>query len=192
MKTIKVPFAGFYNSIHSHTIDEVIEFDTRTLSKKNQEYVMGEFSYNSELLFNYAKLYLCHIESVLGINLTLASVVSPKQYNFETDIIIAYISDEDIVKMSLKMDIKILTSYIKDNFSNHDGFVSRYSSNILEWDGNVLKWDANQLFCLIDLELKNNDFDEICSMDDVNTGGNISEIVYNSYSPEVLKIVESA
>lgn len=190
-KIVKIPFSGFYNSIHSENIDQVVNTDIENLTEEQQGDISSNFNYTSKLLNLYSKLYLKHISKVLDIELIFESLISPKEYNFETDAIFAYISEKDLLKINTDTDLKLLTEYIRENFASHDGFISYYSNDISKWDANILEWDHNQLYCLIDMELRKNDFDENYSMEDAESNGEISSIVYDVYSLDALEILES-
>jgi hypothetical protein len=188
---VKIPFYGFYNSIHSENIDQAVNSDIENLTEDQQNDISTDFNYTNKLLNLYSKLYLKHISKILDIELIFESLQKPKEYNFETDSIFAYISEEDLLKINSNINLKLLTEYIKVNFVNHDGFISHYSNDISNWNTNILEWDHNQLYCLIDLELRNIEFDQNYSMDDAISNGEISNIVYDVYSLETLNILEN-
>ena len=188
---VKIPFSGFYNSIHSENIDQAVNEDIEKLSEADQNTITEDFGYTLTLLNLYAKLYLKHLSKVLGIELTFDSLVRPKEYNFETDCLFAHVAEKDLLKINQNTDLTLLTAYVKEHFSSNDGFISHYSGELTEWDANILTWDHNQLSCLIELELQNNDFDETYSMDDANSNGEIASIVYDTYSLDSLAILEN-
>lgn len=117
---IKIPFTGFYETTHGETELDYVE---------------------------YAELYTDRLSEIIDIKLTFIKLISPKYYNFETDVIIADIEVDDLIELYAKNDIK---QYIIDNFTSYDGFISFYSNDVHQW-GMLRDWDCIQLGCLLDV-----------------------------------------
>jgi hypothetical protein len=103
------------------------------------------------------------VSKVLDIELIFESLYRPKEYNFETDTLFAHVCEKDLLKLNQNVDQALLSSYVKAHFTSRDGFISHYSGDLTQWDANIVNWDHNQLFCLVELELQNNDFKQTVS-----------------------------
>ena len=147
MKTILVPFTGFYETIHEQGFIDALEEleDSSNLTDHDfQDYKDA-----------YAKKYLVIVQEKLSdagihISLEFKKVVSPEQYNYETDVILALISTEDIRLLYKKHDPQQLDSYITDTFTSRPGFHSYYSNNVKEWhEKGFGEWDCVELGSLL-------------------------------------------
>lgn len=161
---IKLPFSGFYESVHDAEIDRCIEnaFDYEgTGNPEIPEDFYMKMDY-SHIWPEYARLYCEWLEGKINEYLetennplknTFKDLTSPKYYNFETDRLFAEISDQDILRLYDMTDRKILNQVIEDRFTSRSGFSSFYHNSLenegpdykTTWCKPVLEWDHNQL-----------------------------------------------
>jgi hypothetical protein len=174
-------FPGFYNSLLSSAMDqyEEQEAEYRAEQEASEEYYPD--TYHPEHLRiskdEYASIYFgcCDYQRVyLKVaqfwvkafdwwceknlktpekSFTWESMVSPREYNFVTDRVFAYVPEEVIEELfarSAKEEHKTLAQVIKDNFTSYDGFMSYYSNELEVWLEKPLKeWDYNELGTLV-------------------------------------------
>lgn len=76
------------------------------------------------------------------------SLHSPKFYNFQTDIIFAHISTDEIKRIYSLVNKDDFEEVAKEWFTSCPGFISFYSPNIETW-GDIETWDHNQLGALL-------------------------------------------
>lgn len=196
MKEIQIPFQGFYDSIHSFNIDSILEYDIEDLPLDQAQAVSEDFSFTEELLNGYCKLYLESVESELNtthnpeIKLEFKELISPREYNFDTDRLFAHISDYNIISLFDRVDKECLSNLIKKRCTSYDGFISFYSNDINEWPKNVLDWDSIQLGFILDVLLYENEDFELYSLN--NCDGEISELVWEAYSEQSKELIEQS
>jgi len=126
-------FGGFYESIHSHIIDDSIanyyNKDIDNICDDDRIYDLIDFkamqkNYGKEWLSEYLKI----VDGVTNHNqlsIKFKEIVSPEYYNFETDRIGSLIS-ESIVDNIIKNSDYDLIEYINENSQSYDGFNSFY------------------------------------------------------------------
>ena len=143
-------FGGFYNSNHSYNIDNFIE---------DRELELNDIEYKN-LLVGYCKEYVNKLNYELDTNIQFKELVSPKYYNFSTDILEVEVNNKDIllIKEFLKAEYKYLNKdykkelkeLIKEYTTSRDGYIPFYSY------GDFFKKENKSLLveCYIDLLLK--------------------------------------
>jgi len=123
-------FGGFYESIHSHKIDDSIsnyyDKDIDDIYDDPKIYDQIDFkamqkNYCIEWLDEYLKIVDNHNQ----LNIEFKGIDSPKYYNFETDKINAVIN-ESIVDSIIKDANHDLIEYINENSQSYDGCHSWY------------------------------------------------------------------
>jgi|688.fasta_scaffold00471_49 hypothetical protein len=81
------------------------------------------------------------------------SMTSPREYNFTTDVVYAYVPEavlESLFAKSAAEGHKTLAQVIKDSFTSYDGFISFYSNDIETWlEKGFAEWDYNELGSLV-------------------------------------------
>jgi hypothetical protein len=164
--TLFIPgFTGFYESIHSDAIDSAIEsiaYDDETGESNPALLDCIYDNCNFAALRNdYARAFVDYLAIETGIKLSFAKLVSPREYNFETDRIKAVISYADIKTMIRKTDKTLLAEKAQEYFSDRSGFISFYSPDYNEWNWQAI--DANQLMVIFAAYLESNGF----SMDEI-------------------------
>jgi len=151
------PFAGFYETWHSDRVDQVEEQmfsgdDGNITSQAAYEAFWENLNYGP-VYAKYAEAYVAALAHVLKIPLAYEEMVSPREYNFETDRLFAKISRSDLAKMLRAVRGKRLADKAADWFTSRSGFISSYPNSVSRW-GRVADWDHNQvgavLSCCID------------------------------------------
>lgn len=146
---VLVPFTGFYDSPHSDMLDDAL----RDLAQDDN----GDPMKGSEDLWQYvrqwvsreayAKLYVeafseeMHCATGIPCPLTFVELLSPREYNFTTDKILALVPQSTILHLYELVDKEALNSLIRTLFTSYSGFQSSYPNNLNEW-GPLVGWDA--------------------------------------------------
>jgi hypothetical protein len=153
MKTIIIPFSGFYNSVHSSLLDDAENqiFENRSgvcVSEDLQEkfYRACDYSYVCK---QYAKAYATFFAEKLELPLKFESLESPREYNFTTDRIFCNIEDATIAKLFDETNTSTLRITAAKNHTSREGFYSFYDPDIDTW-GEVQEWDHNELGTLLE------------------------------------------
>lgn len=154
----KIPFSGFYNSIHDDALTQAVS----DLSADDHGDPQIEDLYDhvnwGKLCIDYSKLYLAEFNDYFadktGIKLRARfdELSSPREYNFTTDRIFANISQRTVLKLWKAVDKKRFAAAVKDQFTSYDGFISFYSPYAANW-GDVRTWDHNQVWKLLETVL---------------------------------------
>lgn len=133
MINTNINFQGFYESIHSGFIDYAIE---SYFSDDD-----GNFNDKEAENLNYKKIYDEYIvdfthdfEGWIKDNYPLTpsfcnlKLISPKEYNFYTDVINCDMNESDVISMiNFFKDDKEFLSYLKDRTKSYSGYMSHYS-----------------------------------------------------------------
>jgi len=175
--TIRLPFEGFYNSKYSDTLDSCEEQDAEHFAELDEYEQPKELRLSAndyaEIFFKcadysaayqatariYVDAFGIWASELLGFDLGLEfeSMDSPREYNFATDRVFAYV-DSSVVERLLDKNredgFEALRKRIKDTFTSYDGFISHYSNNLETWTANHLNlWDHNELCTLLESAL---------------------------------------
>lgn len=152
---VKIPFAGFYESLHSHAIDNEIEMQIEYFERDCGMSIPESFA---EMLWfepdyqhvhsEYAKFYVGRFLSEFDLSGKFESMDSPREYNFTTDRVYADISRDSIAKAWRGTDKKILARLCGERFTSYNGFISYYRPDYKQW-GLLYTWDHNQLETLL-------------------------------------------
>lgn len=142
---IELPFAGFYESIHSEEIDRALEdgfnYDYETGDEKEVPDIWGaDYDYNA-ICREYCKEYTEAFGDKFGLDLTFDDMWSPREYNFSTDRIFALVPRDQINKIRKEAEAHDgWGEYIKERFTSSSGFHSFYSSDYrdVEWTRELL------------------------------------------------------
>ncbi|MFM0341159.1 hypothetical protein [Paraburkholderia fungorum] len=77
-------------------------------------------------------------------------MVSPREYNFETDRIFAYINRSSVRELYHRVDGAVLADMIRVRHTSCSGFISFYPNDLDDWKAKPLKdWDHNELGTLL-------------------------------------------
>ena len=157
MKSIVLPFSGFYENPIMESIDYLFEEgDPDNYDPKLYEKIDW-----TKAQFNLAKVYTEGFTDQLNallddldikgqIHLEFDEMLSPKFYNFETDRIFARITDRSIEILYENTNEASLRDMIRKTFTSYDGFSSFYPNDRDEWPESPLFWDHNQLSTLLE------------------------------------------
>lgn len=163
---ITLPFSGFYNSIWSDAIDQEESSYAENLAEEDPTL---DASAISDALFwstDYPVAYLavakCYAEAFdylakdelgFSLGLTFESMLSPREYNFETDRIfceIPFARVKRLFAISRRDNHGDLRRLIKKRFTSYDGFCSGYTNDAAAWlDKPLADWDHNELGTLL-------------------------------------------
>jgi len=146
-----IPFDGFYES----WIDDMIE------SEIVHEHI-EDYRINFEAVARaYVELYEATLEDDLEyhdkehlmVGFEFKELISPREYNFETDRILCTVSERYRLRRiyhELVGDSEKLNQDIQDKFRSRDGFASFYDDFADGWrDKPLAQWDANELSVLL-------------------------------------------
>lgn len=170
----RLPFEGFYNSRYSSEMDHIIEQDGehyverqkedgialhRHLEAQDFQEALNDATNHRAFETSIAKCYvdafsqLFFDETEVDLQLEFESMTSPREYNFETDKIYAYVpikAIEQLIGMSAESCHKRLEKAIKATFTSRSGFASHYSNKLADWLAKPLAdWDYNEIGTLI-------------------------------------------
>lgn len=162
---INIPFAGFYYSFYGDGLDYAIESEAEYKNEKGELGDLGLSDYIDILysacnwgaaLHAVAREYLDYFQDYLrheiGIDISLEfeSLHIPREYNFQTERIFAYITQDDAKTLFDAVDCEVMDQMVKERFTSRSGFISFYNNNLREWMKTPLeRWDHNQLGTLL-------------------------------------------
>ena len=162
-----IPFSGFYESAHDAAMQE--EFDSIFHDDRGNFRPSFERPYNALLrLMNwrqaeeeYAREYVdslaCYIGEAIGGKmdsrearariLEFESMYSPREYNFGTDRLFAFIPRALLVFMYKETPRAVLAEYVESHFTSRSGFCSFYSNELDSWelDSRLVKGEGKPL-----------------------------------------------
>jgi hypothetical protein len=140
-----IDFGGFYHSIHSSFIDDMIQYNE--INEDNVNY--------KETYKDYCIEYLELLNNILDLNLEFIQIDSPEFYNFTTDKIEAEINENDFNKLKdTYLNDKEFIDYVNENSKSRSGFISFYNGF-----NEVIKEDEILLQYMFDYILKEYDDD---------------------------------
>lgn len=163
---VKIPFSGFYESIHNSQLDHELWHsvftDYATGCTNNDK--LSNYAYDvidwSELFIDYSQRYVEFFAHEFKLDIKFESLSSPREYNFITDRIFCTISDNELTRLYAETDKKVFAECIKETFTSYDGFRSFYSNDLNDWPIDPLEFDHNEAACLLAAWLKQyHDFD---------------------------------
>lgn len=194
---IKLPFSGFYDSIHSNNVEYELnssiftDHDTRMINNDR----LTELAYDAidwaGLYLDYAREYVDNFNNKFDLNLVFESMSSPKEYNFTTDRIFCEINEKELKQIVKQTNKESLVKMVNYMFTSRDGFSSYYDNDYSTW-GKIKEWDFNQLHCLLmswleaEHDIDNWYEEELYLMDDSNCNGFYSELIYKHCSDKRL------
>ena len=152
-------FSGFYNSKWDGELDNVenqfIEReaeDDDTLDESEVSAIVDKCRQYETQMQYVAQKYVDHFnekfkeEFGIALGLRFESLKSPREYNFTSDVIYAYI-DEGVVRRLLDdLEESKLADMIRERFTSRSGFISFYPNRIERWKEKPLEeWDYNEV-----------------------------------------------
>lgn len=149
-----VPFSGFYETLHSDCLEteleQLIDYDDEEglpegWSKAGDHAEGIRWACAHRL---YAEKYVEYLALELELSMEFEELWHPWEYNFETDTVLASISEEDVQKIYKDTPPDKLIQLAKDRFTSRDGFSSYYDPDINTW-GALGSWDHHQIGTLL-------------------------------------------
>ena len=159
-----IPFAGFYESIHSEAIDFELE-QMNSDDQGNIDQVKYDQAFDSvkwgNTFINYAKDYTNQFASELNLDtLDFLKLDSPREYNFGTDRIFCTIELSEVEKIYKLINAIALRDRVRELFTSRSGFISHYPNSLDEWPKDLSQWDCNQVGTLIEVYSESENFKE--------------------------------
>lgn len=158
---VRIPFAGFYCSIHDQAMDDAL--DSINQDENGEEQMILEQSNVewSRVRLAYAVACVKDIAAVMEVPLRFAEIVSPRFYNFETDQLFAEIAPADLYKIHERITADpgmkaALTEHVHKMLEPRSGFIPFYSNTLEDW-GDVETWDEQQAGVMLDYWFTEND-----------------------------------
>ena len=154
-----LPFSGFYNSKWSDELDNVennfieneAEDDDTLDESEISEIVDKCLQYETQMQYvaqEYVGYFNEKFKEEFGIDLGLRfeSLKSPREYNFTSDIIYAYIDEEVVRRLLDDLEESKLADMIRERFTSRSGFISFYTNRIERWKAKPIEeWDHNEV-----------------------------------------------
>ena len=171
---VQIPFHGFYESIHDAAITDAVsehvsysmfEEDIMNLEQEQVD-IVNDWVWDNIHKDTYDKINLEYVKKFVeqfGYEYDLDSIefsdmTSPREYNFETDRIFAYVDLAEMKTLSKCVVMVGFVEWVKERLEPRDGFIPHYSNNIKDW-GLFKDWDHNQFGLLLEYFTKDDDFD---------------------------------
>lgn len=161
MIDIRVPFSGFYNSMHSSSVDEAVNQHTVWLLKQTQfDEVINDDEFDVEMPSEtivsmvsdnvdydavnerICEKFVAYFKKLMRfedfeLSMKFKGVWSPREYNFLTNQITCEISETDFEKLfTLTNSIKAFEIVLKEKLTSRPGFISSYSNDKQWWVDN--------------------------------------------------------
>lgn len=163
---IVVPFSGFYESNHGGKLDSAIDYALDP-EEGRPDHIYDDLVIDLPGFYHeYAEAYLAEVVSFLeteceiSLELEIKEVNSPKEYNFETDQIIAYISEEGIKAILAETNWNGLEEVVYEDLSPRSGFATSRSNKLDDWlFRGVHDWDCIELGFLLEQFITPEDLD---------------------------------
>lgn len=173
---IELPFSGFYYSKWSDMIDhcenmELESFEEREESEgvpaksrlePGKDDVWEAYYYNTDYSAAYYEIAQGFVDAFntefdnktnFNLGLEFESMTSPREYNFQTDRIFAYIPRASVAWLAKQIrttDNNVFADKIRERHSSRDGFISSYSNDLATWQAKPLsEYDHNELKTLL-------------------------------------------
>ena len=189
---VKIPFSGFYNSIHDSIIDSVLEHETEYYASvdKANDIILDVLNINhyNKIREELSKVFVEGINELfwyeydIKLDLEFDSLKSPKFYNYSTDEIYCYIDNDKINELvSLLDNENDFIEVLKDKYQSRDGFIV-FDSTLQAIDNKDYSLFFSDLLCkLIDFDkIDDNEYYHDKAMETVLN--NLPECLYDELS----------
>ena len=131
---VKIPFSGFYNSIHDSIIDSALEYESECYadSEKANDIILDVLNINhyDKIREELSKVFVEGINELflyeydINLGLEFDSLKSPKFHNYSTDEIYCYIDNDKINELIALLDNENdFIEVLKDKYTSCDGFI---------------------------------------------------------------------
>lgn len=188
---IELPFAGFYESLHDHNLEDAIEqhftYDYELDQERELPNEYDEARWNADIDWDkiqkdYAKAYVEAFGEEFGLDLEFADMTSPKYYNFSTDRVFANIPIDQLNKIRKEVEAHPnWAEHIREMFTDRDGFWSNFSNDSKDEEWTKEELQPVQYRVILDFWIENisdaHEDWELYLMDDARGNGVIDNIV---------------
>ena len=161
---VKIPFSGFYNSVHDSIIVSALEYQSKCYadSDKANNIILDLLNINhyNKIKEELSKVFVEGINELfwcehdIKLNLEFDSLKSPRFYNYSTDEIYCYIDNDKINELVTLLDNENdFIEVLKDKHQSHDGFIA-FDSTLQAIDNKDYSLFFSDLLCqLIDFDV---------------------------------------
>ena len=161
---VKIPFSGFYNSVHDSVIDSALEYQSKCYadSDKANNIILDVLNINhyNKIKEELSKVFVEGINELfwcehdIKLNLEFDSLKSPKFYNYSTDEIYCYVDNDKINELVTLLDNENdFIEVLKDKYQSRDGFIV-FDSTLQAIDNKDYSLFFSDLLCqLIDFDV---------------------------------------
>lgn len=195
---MRIPFDGFYQSESMAQLeDDFHEFDVVQVGF-TQDQMLEEVNWK-QVFEDFARLFAEKTQEELndlGMNIefTFAELISPKEYNFETDVILVELPDLDTSALVLTAHKNCYTTFkevVEDLFTPRSGFIPFYSNDPdrYKW-GSPFEWDHNELYAAFLSIIKAEVIDDLMERVHELTRQSARDIVVSNMSKKGLKMYD--
>lgn len=167
---VKIPFSGFYNSIHDSVIDSALEYESECYadSDKANDIILDALNVNhyDKIREALSKVFVEGVNELfwheydINLGLEFESLKSPKFYNYSTDEIYCYVANDKINELVALLDNENdFIKALKDKYQSRDGFIV-FDSTLQAIDNKDYSLFFSDLLCqLIDFDsIDNNEY----------------------------------
>ncbi len=167
---VKLPFSGFYNSIHDSVIDSALEYESECYadSDKANDIILDALNVNhyDKIREALSKVFVEGVNELfwyeydINLDLEFESLKSPKFYNYSTDEIYCYVANDKINELVALLDNENdFIKALKDKYQSCDGFIV-FDSTLQAIDNKDYSLFFSDLLCqLIDFDkIDNNEY----------------------------------
>jgi hypothetical protein len=175
LKTYLPLFTGFYGSIW----DDISFYGEDEYYNLPNDKIFYDFVDWQKYYKKIAKEMCNEVENLLSdfVNeIKFESIVSPKYYNFENDSInceIVFFKEK--IFAYLLDNSEAFESYLKENYTSRDGFISSYSNKTSDWQD--FYNDSHKLGSVLQFICENEGFEEPTDLKDIH--------ISNFYTSEI-------
>ena len=142
-------FEGFYDSIWEPDTEIYCECE-RTGQEEDVDFTFDDQEYRHDICENYTQVWECWMREFISddIQLEFLEVVSPQYYTaWDTDRCRVKIqltqAAEDAIIAKIGKHRELLATWIKENHTSRDGFISYLSNDIDQWPSRL--FDDNEI-----------------------------------------------
>jgi hypothetical protein len=161
--SINLPFPGFYESELTQATDCAESILACQLEEDGPDWSAEWLNENLWYCVDYraahaaiAVQYTAELAEAMSedqprkIALEFECLDSPREYNFTTDRLFAFIALDDLTYMQATTKPETFAATLLDRFTSRSGFISFYSANAATWNEKPLEtWDANEAGTLL-------------------------------------------
>jgi len=187
MLEVALPFfSGFYESELSAMMDREIESEAE-YNGKEVEWLWDRYDFQAAMIA-IARGWTKAFADETGIPVEFENVSSPKQYNFTTDRIFAYIPLAEVKKLEPLRHSEEFKTILKQWFTSYDGFCSFYenSPDHEDWQKPIEQWDHNELSALLAAKILRDHGDKDDFVMSLYEHYAVQDAVYEGWKPESL------